>query len=179
MSCTFPSKTLILSFQTCSAIYESLTSGDYGPVEPSMLETYRQQCQQLWPHANLFQSTIPQANASPPSYSSVSSPPPPYSACDTETDSGKSETTAGNQQWCIRSSFISLSLFAFTDRCIRTFHPSSSSYPRFSLFFFEKELLGKRNSQHPIAVMIRKRSLEKRCVSLFVVCCRSMLLLFK
>jgi hypothetical protein len=67
--------------------------GNYGPIESSMLEKYRNECTRLWPQANIFQinpsSTFEQSQSSaPPSYSSASTPPPPYSPCDSQTNGG-------------------------------------------------------------------------------------------
>ena len=69
-----------------------MQSGDYGPVENSMVEKYRTECNQLWPQANIFQTNPP------PSYPSVSSPPPPpYSSCDIETNGGNSGVAGYDQ----------------------------------------------------------------------------------
>jgi hypothetical protein len=66
--------------------------GDYGIIENSMLEKYRNECHHLWPQANIFQinppPTFEQSQSPPPSYSST--PPPPYSSCDVQTNGGNS-----------------------------------------------------------------------------------------
>jgi hypothetical protein len=57
-----------------------MQSGDYGPIENSILEKYRNDCNQLWSQANLFQTNPPPSS------------PPPYSPCDVETNGGISGT---------------------------------------------------------------------------------------
>ncbi|CAF1021988.1 unnamed protein product [Adineta steineri] len=47
------------NLKVCTNIYENMQSDDYGPIEKSILEKYRNQCHNLWPQANIFQSTPP------------------------------------------------------------------------------------------------------------------------
>ncbi|CAF0981001.1 unnamed protein product [Rotaria sordida] len=83
--------------KTCSNIYEGMQLGDYGPIENSMLEKYRNECHRLWPQANIFQPNsslnVEQSQSSPPSYSSATTPPPPYSSNDIQTNGGKKTAT--------------------------------------------------------------------------------------
>lgn len=59
-----------------------MQSGDYGSIDPSILEKYRQTCSQLWPQANIFQlhptSTFDQSQSGA------------YPSCDTPTNEGAS-----------------------------------------------------------------------------------------
>lgn len=74
-----------------------MQAGDYGTIESSMLEKYRQECHRLWPQANIFQPNPPmnieQSQSPPPSYSSATSPPPPYSSNDILSNGGSSGTS--------------------------------------------------------------------------------------
>ena len=72
-----------LLLQTCSSIYESLQSGDYGTIEDAVVEKYRNECHKLWPQADLFQT-----NPTPPSYTS----------CDSHTNGSENSTTASPNQ---------------------------------------------------------------------------------
>jgi len=58
------------NLKTCSTIYEGLKSGDFGRIDSSTLEKYRQECHRLWPQANHFQTDLSQSPP-PPSYSSA------------------------------------------------------------------------------------------------------------
>ncbi|CAF3920737.1 unnamed protein product, partial [Rotaria magnacalcarata] len=72
------------NLKTCTTIYESIQQGDYGLVENSTLEKYRNECHRLWPQANIFQ-------ANPPLTADQSrSLPPPYSSHDTQANGGNS-----------------------------------------------------------------------------------------
>jgi hypothetical protein len=77
-----------------------MQSGDYGLIEDSILEKYRNECHRLWPQANIFQTdpppTFDQSRSPPPSYSSTSAPPPPYSSCDDQINGSNNEANSNN-----------------------------------------------------------------------------------
>ncbi|UJR23099.1 hypothetical protein I4U23_026122 [Adineta vaga] len=70
---TFDSNFTDQNLKICSRIYESMQSGDYGSIDNSILEKYRNECHKRWPQANLFQTNPT---------------PPPYTSCDSQTNGG-------------------------------------------------------------------------------------------
>jgi hypothetical protein len=71
-----------------------MQSGDYGLIENSILEKYRNDCHHIWPQANIFHINPLPTNLE----QSQSSPPPPsYSSCDGQTNGGNSGTVSENQ----------------------------------------------------------------------------------
>lgn len=80
----FNSNFIDQNLKICSTIYESLRSGDFGSIDASILEKYRQECHQLWPYANLFQTNVINTNEF-----NQSSLPPPNALCDTQNTVGE------------------------------------------------------------------------------------------
>jgi len=68
-----------------------MQSGDYGLIENSILEKYRNDSHHIWPQANIFQinplpTNLEQSQSSPS-----------YSSCDGQTNGGNSGTVSDNQ----------------------------------------------------------------------------------
>jgi len=86
-----------VNLKFCSNLYENLRSGDFGSIESSFIERFRDECHQLWPKANLFQvNSTSTLSSPPPSYSSISTSPPPYSPGENSTNGGS--TVSSSQQ---------------------------------------------------------------------------------